>query len=341
MSKSKATIRDVASHAGVSVATVSRYLNGSDKILPETKNRVLEAMKALDFTPSLSARNLATNRTGALGLLLSTITGDFFTPLLGEIERRASQAGYSLLTSSTSQWSPDSGTEPPLGPRNCDGLIVVAGTLPDEILTKWAADGFPLVVIYGDSPGGSGIPAVVLESRRSLAQLTDHLYRVHGRRRFVFLTGTEGNYDAQEREQGFFEALAAAGLEQAQAHRLPGGFDRGVSRESLGRLLAEGVPFDAVVAADDESAFGALLALREAGRRVPEDVSVTGFDDQAFASMIQPSLTTVESPSEAVGKTAVDQVLARVRGDHPGGTTVVPTQLILRASCGCHPHQKA
>lgn len=340
MTKPKATIRDVAYEAGVSVATVSRYLNGSEKILPETKQKVLDAMKALDFTPSLSARNLATNRTGSIGLLLNTITGDFFTPLLGGIEHWASRAGYSLLTSSTSQWSPDAGDLPPLGPRNCDGLIVVAGTLPDDLLAKWAAEGFPLVVVYGESPRGSGIPSVVLESRRSLAGLVSHLHHSHDRERFVFVAGPEETYDAREREAGFREALEALGMNQEEAGFVAGGFDREVAREAIATLIGRGRKFDAVVAADDESAYGALTALREAGIRVPDDVSVTGFDDQGFASMIQPALTTVVSPSEALGQTAVDLLLARLRGEAPAAITVVPTLEVYRHSCGCHPLSK-
>ena len=332
MKNSRVTIRDVARVAGVSVATVSRHLNGSDRILPETLKRVQEAMKDLAFVPSSSARNLATNRTGSLGLLLTTISGEFFTPLVSGIEEWASKGGYSLITASTGHATPG---PPPLNPQNCDALIVVAQALPPVWFDRWTAEGFPMVVLYEEGP--QGVPSVTVENRMAMGRMVRHLIADHRRRRFLYLTGPQGNFDAQERELGFWAALGQAGIPRHEALVEPGEFDREPARQSVHRVAAEGGIFDAVVAADDESAYGALQALHELGLRVPEDVSVTGFDDLGFASMLMPALTTVDSPSSLVGKTAVELLLAQLAGRPVPSRTVVPTVTRWRSSCGCHP----
>lgn len=333
----QATIRDVARVAGVSVATISRFLNGSERVLPETKARVEAAMRDLDYTPSASARSLATNRTGVLGLLLDSISGDFFTPLLGEIEDGVSRSGHFLVTSSTRHWDPTSGRLPPLHPRNCDGLMAMAGTLPTDLLQKWTSEGFPMVLMYGPAPEGTSVPSVTVENRQAMGRLVRHLVADHGRSRFAFLRGQDGQYDADERLAGFLQALDDAGVPRTQVSVLKGDFHQGVARREVLRALERGLDFDAVVAADDESAYGALEALESAGLRVPEDVSVTGFDDLRFAALVAPSLTTVASPSAKVGRAAVALVTAQVRGEAVPARTVIPTLLRWRRSCGCYP----
>ena len=332
-----ATIRDVARLAGVSVATVSRYLNRTAFINPETAERVEAAMRELVYVPSTSARNLAHNKTWTIGLLMESIAGDFFAPLLMGIEAAAAEAGYGIFVASTARSRGGPG-QPPLGPQNCDGAILLPGSLPEEWMRRWYGAGFPMVSLYEEPPEGLRIPSVRIENTAAVRAAVLHLARVHGRRRIVFLLGQEGHCDSAERERGYREALAEAGLPFDPALVLPGAYDAEVAAASIARLAASGLRpgegFDAVYAADDDSAFGALRALRSLGVEVPGRVSVMGFDDQRYAALAEPPLSTVRAPTEDSGRAAVASLLALLEGRDPG-RVLLPTEVLYRRSCGC------
>jgi DNA-binding LacI/PurR family transcriptional regulator len=166
-----------------------------------------------------------------------------------------------------------------------------------------------------------------------------HLIRQHGRRRIAFLRGERGNEDAAEREGGYRAALALAGIPFDEALMLEGDYDTETARASIEAMMASGLRpgdgFDAVFAADDDSAWGAMLALRRRGVGVPDLVSVMGFDDQRYAEMMDPPLSTVRAPTELVGRLAARSLLARLRGDLSRKDVVLPTEAIFRRSCGC------
>jgi LacI family transcriptional regulator len=178
---------------------------------------------------------------------------------------------------------------------------------------------------------------VVLDNESGIAALVSHLHREHGRTRFLHLAGPEASTDAAERRAAFVAAVYR--LPGCSGQSVAGDFDRETARHSVECLLAAnpvGRPsFDAIVAADDESAVGALQALRSAGLRVPEDVSLTGFDDQSYAAMIHPALSTVRSPSGDLGRSAVELLLAQVAHRAAAPTTRIATSLVFRESCGC------
>jgi DNA-binding LacI/PurR family transcriptional regulator len=164
----------------------------------------------------------------------------------------------------------------------------------------------------------------------------DHLIEVHGRQRIVFMRGPENNEDSFWRETGYRQSLEAHGISYEPQLVLAGEFERTVAQASMEKFLALGIPFDAVFSGDDESAVGVLTALREAGKRVPEDVSVVGFDDQRMAAYLNPPLTTVRAPTEEVGRIATEQLVKLIRTGQADQLILLPTELIFRRSCGCN-----
>jgi DNA-binding LacI/PurR family transcriptional regulator len=327
------TIRDVARLADVSVATVSRFLNQKAVLSSETAQRVQEAMRELNYTPHAVARSLATHRTHTIGLLLTDIQGDFFTPLLKGIESETRARGYSLLISTTT------GSEPlallPMGPHNADGVLIFLDSLYTDALRSLAQKQFPVVLIHQTPPDGLKIPCVTIENKSSLLKVIDHLVMIHGRRQIAFLRGPEGNEDSYWREMGYREGLANHRLRFDPDLVGLGGFDRGTAYLAVKGLLAAHPEIDAMFTGDDEAAIGALLALRDSGRRVPEEIAVIGFDDQLMAPYLMPPLTTVHAPTEELGRAAAHQLLCLIEKGEAEPLTLLPTQLVIRRSCGC------
>lgn len=327
------TIRDVARLAKVSVATVSRYLNQTTFVSEETARRVQEAMAQLDFTPQAAARNLATHRNYTIGLLLTEISGDFFTPLLKGIESVTREEGYGLLISTTSQSTAVS--LPVLGPQNTDGILVFLDSLSEESIKNLVSKSFPVVLIHQTSPEGLKLPCVTIENKSSLIRVVEHLVVTHQRRHIAFLRGPEGNEDSCWREEGYLEALKIHGIPYEPDLTGCGGFDRSIAYEAVRSLLRKRPDIDAIFTGDDEAAFGAMMALRDENRRIPEDVSVVGFDDQSLAPYLTPPLTTVHAPTENVGIEAARQLIRLIKQGSADPLTLLPTNLIFRRSCGC------
>jgi DNA-binding LacI/PurR family transcriptional regulator len=330
-----ATIHDVARAAGVSISTVSRVINGTVPVSNAVAARVEAAMQALRYVPRAAARSLATRRTQTLGLLMANMAGDFFEPLLSGIEAVATEADYALLISLAGRRGPHGALPPGLGPHNCDGLLVFAGSLTAEGVAHGHALGLPMVLIQLRPPEGVPVPCVTIENRAAAREIVEHLIVVHGRRRIVMLLGPAGNEDGERREAGYHEALAAHGLANDHGMTLRGNFERGAARAAVSQLITSGAPFDAIFTGDDEAAVGALQALRSFGRQVPGEVSVAGFDDQRLAEVVSPPLTTVHAPTEQVGAEAARQLLRVVRGEAAKPRVVLPTKMVIRRSCGC------
>ncbi len=337
MTKNKAnsiTIRDVAHQAGVSVATVSRYINHNAPISPEVAERLHRVMKQLNYVPQSSARRLATNKTQTIGLVLSDISGDFFAPLLNGVEAVTSQNGFDLLISSTRQLQRRKGLLP-VGPQNVDGMLVFTDSLDPEELEQFYARDFPMVLIHQTPPQSLPIPCVTVENKAASYKLVTHLIETHGKRRIAFASGPVEQEDSLWRETGYREALAAHLLTYDPDLIIHGEFDRHAAQDSVQKLIESGIPFDAIFAADDESAVGVLKALQDAGRKVPEEIAVVGFDDQRMSPYLTPPLTTVRSPTEEVGRQAAFQLIKLIQGQAVAPLTLLPTEIVIRRSCGC------
>lgn len=335
---SSVTIRDVARQAGVSVATVSRFINQTATVSEDVADRLKKVMQELKYAPHAAARNLATNRTNTIGLLISfNVYGDFFGPMLSGVDGVVSENDFSLLVS-TSNRQINGHRILPLGPNNCDGLIVFADSMSDEDIRRLHAIGFPLVLIHRTPPDGLSIPYVTIENKAASYKVVEHLIKVHHRRRIIYLHGPEGQEDSYWREQGYRKALEDNHIVYDPLLVLPGEFERHMARMTITDAILNGVEFDAVFSGDDDAAVGVLVALREAGRRVPVDVSVVGFDDQRTSSYLTPALTTVSAPTLEVGQMAAQSLITLIRGGIPDSATLLPTEIVIRQSCGCnHP----
>lgn len=332
---SSVTIRDVARHAAVSVATVSRFINQNAPVSQEVSERIQQVMLDLNYKPHAAARQLATRRTMTIGLVLHNMHTDFFAPLLSGIEAVVSENQYNLLVA-TYDHKAYPHRQPPIGPHNTDGLLAYADCLNEEQLTDLCRIKFPVVLIHRTTPSHLMVPFVTVENKAATRKIISHLIEEHGRRSIAFLRGPKEQEDSRWREQGYRDALDAHGIPFCPDLILDGEFNQAVAYESVQNLIARnGVRFDAIFTGDDDAAVGTLNALKEAGLRVPEDVSVVGFDDARLSSFLTPPLTTVRAPTEMVGRTAA-QLLFNLLQEQPAEpATLLPTQIIIRQSCGC------
>ena len=328
-----ATIADVAERAGVSIATVSRVLNRTTRVSDETTTRVQKAIDELGFVPQAAARHLASRKTSTIGLLLPGMGSEFFFPILTGIEAATRQAGFDLLIAIQPEERPLVHTQ--LGTHNTDGLLIFGSLAGSSPLAQFTRMNFPVVLLYHAAPPGSGITSIQVENKNGAYRLVSHLIEVHGARRIAFLRGPEGHEDSGWREIGYRLALAEHQLEFDPRLVEQGNFAEQGGRVAIQRLLKTGLQFDAVFAGDDATAIGALAALNHAGLRVPDDVALVGFDDMPPSRYLNPPLTTVRAPTEQVGREAVKQLVRRIQTGQAEAEVLLPTELVIRQSCGC------
>ncbi|QNM97670.1 LacI family DNA-binding transcriptional regulator [Chitinimonas koreensis] len=339
MAESNATIYDIAQKAGVSVMTVSRALNGTGYVAEKTRAKVQAAAQELGYSPNLSAKVLNGSRTKVLGLLVSDIQAQAMTAIIGAIGRAAKEAGQDLLVYTTAQVGGEQPTAPDvmrvLG-GICDGILMVMpgtseqtladmerGSLPVVLVNYWRTD-TALPVVRGDNYQGS---------RAAVSQLA-----ALGHRRIAFISGSPHSGQSQERQRGYRDALAAAGLAFDPSLLIEGDFAQSTGFAATRALLARPQRPTAIFAANDEMAFGAMDAIKAHGLRIPEDISVVGFDDIPSASHAHPRLTTVRQPLDAIGEAAVKLLLQRAAGDRQGASRIeFPSSLVLRDSTGPAP----
>ena len=335
-SSSSVTIYDVARAAGVSAATVSRYINRSVPVSPEVASRLDKVMTDLRYVPHAAARHLASRKTRVVGLLLNNLQNDFFVPLLNGVEAVVRQKGYNLIIATYHANSRDQ-IQPPIGPHNTDGLLVFSDGLVDDDLVCLNSRGFPIVLVHRTPPPGVLIPSVTVENIEITKTLVEHFIKVHGKRRILFLRGPHGQEDSRLREAGYRSALQANGIDVDENLLLNGEFERDIAYTVMNEFLAreKRVAFDAVFTGDDDAAIGVLKSLHKHDVRIPEDVAVIGFDDLGFASFLNPPLTTVRAPTRKVGQTATERLFALLEDQPSTEVTVLPTEIIFRRSCGC------
>ena len=334
--KRSVTIRDVAKRAGVSIATVSRYINKTAPVSKEVGEAIQNSMKELDFIPNSAARKLATNQYYTLGLLLSDIKGDFFSVLVSEIEKDARAAGFDLLISISRDDTITTGTNTfSIGPQNTDGMIIFADCASDNDLKYFFFNRYPVVLICRTAPLAINIPSVGVENLQATKAIMRHLIEIHQRRKIVLLRGLPTHEDSIVREIGYKSVLAENNIPFNPNLVYPGNFDRDSAYESVKKLLKKNTPFDAIFACDDEAAIGAMAALTDAGIDIPGQVSVVGFDDQTIAPFLNPPLTTIHAPFAEVGKKAVDILIKQINHQAVDSLTVIPSELVIRHSCGC------
>ena len=339
--KGRPTSFDIAYQAGVSQSTVSRALRGSPLVSSETRKRIQAIAKELNYKVDKNASNLRRQHSVTLALLLfedatsdAALVNPFFLTMLGSITRACAREGYDLLISFqqlSDDWHADFQDS-----HRADGLILL-GYGDFEVarhkLEKLVEQGTHFVYWGAVEPGQPGV-SVGCDNVQGGRAVTEHLLSL-GRRRIAFIGDASPHCpEFFDRYRGHCEALAAAGVEVVPALQVEA-LD---SSEKLGQagvqsLLERGQKFDAVFAASDLLAIGAMRALADAGLRVPEDVAVVGFDDIPVAAFANPPLTTVQQDTRAAGEVLVQTLLKLIRGEPTEGA-MLPAQVVVRRSCG-------
>jgi DNA-binding LacI/PurR family transcriptional regulator len=330
------TLEEVAALAGVSRATVSRVVNGSPKVSPAVRAQVERAVAKLGYVPNRAARSLVTRRADSVALVVSEphtrfLSEPFFAGMVRGVSAALAETGVQLLLLIDHDL-PDRGRlERYVVGGQVDGVLLASLHGDDPLPGILERAGVPAVLV--GRPAGAGPASYVdADNRGGARQAVDHLAR-RGRRRIAAIAGPQDMGVGQDRLHGYRDGLQAAGLTGDDDLVEAGDFTEVGGAAAMARLLARpGRPVDAVFAASDLMAAGALRALRAAGRRVPDDVAVVGFEDSAVARYAQPPLTTVRQPIEEMSRQATRLLLAKVAGEAAGMHLVLDVELVVRAS---------
>lgn len=327
-------MKDVARHAGVSVSTVSYVVNDSGPVATSRRARVLDAVRVLNYTPNESARSLKRRSTSAIGLIVPDLTNQFFGAITEGVERAATERDVLIVLCApdvTGRADPDHARL--LQSQRLDGVIYLAGTgTSPEVILELSKSG--AVVLVDEQLPGFDLPTVVSDSRRGAREVARHVLE-QGHTKLAIISGPEVLWTAEQRLAGMREALAGAGINSDTVPVYVGDY-----REDSGRRLAQealsgmsGARLTAILCANDLMAIGAIQYCRSAGIRVPEDVSVTGFDDVPVAAMISPALTTVRQPAREMGYAAGTLLFRHLSGTSDGERVqVFPVSLQVRES---------
>lgn len=307
-----ATIKQVSELAGVSQATVSRVMNGSARVSQSTRERVESAMTALGYTPNAFAQSLASNRSNTVGLIVSELHGPYYGPLMGGLEQVLRDNNkYLLIASSHSDEKMEQEAVDFLLSRRCDALVLHAERLSDEALED-LAQRVPLVCLNRHIDSAQ-VDSVHLDNLMGGRLATEHLIGL-GHRHIGCIAGPSWKQDAMDRVQGYRNALQAAGLPVADVQIVESDYDEGSGYRAAKQLLQQFPQATAIVAGDDDIAIGAMGWLTEQGYRVPDDMSVIGYDDVPYAHYFSPSLSTVGVPIAEMAAMAGRHILNRVYG---------------------------
>ncbi|MEZ3158988.1 LacI family DNA-binding transcriptional regulator [Microbacterium sp. BWT-B31] len=317
---------DVAALARVSGQTVSRVVNASPRVDPETRRRVEDAMERLGYRPHRAARALRTGRTQTIGLVAATLASVGNARMLQAVADAAASRSYSLVVSTLGDRRDIAGAFERLREQGVDGAIVLNEATE---LARGSATPRDLELVVVDSPPDARFTIVQTDHAGGARSAVEHLLGL-GHEVVHHIGGPEGSFAAAERERGWREALAAAGVPEPPAVR--GDWAAASGFAAAKRLVAEAPTLSAVFTANDQMALGLVRALAEAGCHVPDEVSVVGFDDVVDAADYLPPLTTVRQDFDRLGETAVAALVAGIEADGPRGLPAIPTELVIRAS---------
>ncbi|MEU4051908.1 LacI family DNA-binding transcriptional regulator [Streptomyces olivaceus] len=327
-----ASIKDVAAEAGLSVATVSRALNGHPSVSPAARHRVRAAVESLGYRPNAVARSLRTDQTRTLGLVISDVMNPYFTELARSVEEEARALGYSVVIGNADE-RPDLQDHhvTTLLDRRIDGLLVSPTDGGSPGMLDAARAGTPMVFVDRWIPGVD-VPVVRSDGRAAVRDLVAHLHGL-GHRRLAIIAGPAATTTGRERVDVFREALGAYGLSLPGAYIGQGDFQAESGRRATECFLDLPEPPDVVFAADNLMALGALDAVRARGLRVPEDIALAAFDDIPWFVHTDPPVTAIAQPTRDLGRAAVRALVERIAG-RVGESVTLPARLVVRRSCG-------
>lgn len=325
------TLEEVAARAGVGRGTVSRVVNGSPQVSERTRVRVMRAVDELGYVPNMAARALVTRRTGAIALVISEpeerIFGEpFFAGVVRGITTVVGEASRQLVLALVQTREQVDRLDTYLTPQHVDGVLMLSAHDADTLPSRIQGRGLP--VVFCGRPGQPGEMSYVdVDNAGGAREAVTHLIE-SGRRVVALIAGPQDMIAGRDRLDGYRQALATAGIEVDQSLVEIGDFSEASGAAAMSALLARRPDIDAVFAASDLMALGALRVLREAGRSVPQNVALIGFDDGPLAAVANPPLTTVHQPMEQLGREMALMLLAQISA---GGVST-PEQLVLDTS---------
>ena len=336
------TIKDIARVAGVSVGTVSNYMNNPDLLNDDTRNKIRQTIEKLNYNPSAAARSLVMNRTMRIGLvhLISTYSNyqqemndSAFLELLAAINTAAAENGYSLLLSAATTKNQEfSIIKKLVGEKQVDGLIFMATQENDERINFLCQKTFPFAS-FGRSTSCEKFSFVDVDGEKGVAQVVNYLIDL-GHQRIAYLNPADGLMFAKHRWQGFCTAMMEHGIPIQEELIVESGFNEVSGRKAILQLLDLSQPPSAVIAPNDISAFGVMKGLQERGFMPGKDVSVVGFDDISLANLWHPSLTTLAQPFREIGRHLVELLLEEISGNKKKSHLLLEPKLIVRESTG-------
>ncbi|MFQ6092632.1 MAG: LacI family DNA-binding transcriptional regulator [bacterium] len=332
------TIYDVARKAGVGIGTVSRAVNDSGSISPETKEKILAVARELEYRPHASARGLARRKTNTIGIIVPFFTGYFFVELLRGVQQEISRHQYDLILYSVDETNKkETFLERALEERRVDGVLLISLEITDRDAKKFIRSRLPIVLVDSYHPD---LDSITVENREGAYTATQHLIRL-GHTKIGMIDGHLKSSPARVRLEGYKGALRDHNIDFNGDYLVisdfvtgEDGFNQEAGYQAMKRLLRLGESRPtAVFVSSDIQAAGAMKAIRENGLNIPEDVAMVGFDDIELAQYV--GLTTMRQPMFEMGKLAVDRLVERISGERSNGfKKVFYTDLIVRESCG-------
>ncbi len=331
MKNKNVTIEDVAQACGLSRATVSRVINGESNVKPLTVERVKRAIGELGYHPNIHAQALSGGGARTVGIMLPKTWRSYYSSLLSGIEEIAAKEGYYALVLTRDYLS---GSERLFEEGRADGFIFRNMDRVKEherLFAKLQKREIPFVLIGNPL---RDYPAITIDNIGGGRAVAQH-FAAHGFKKVIFLSGPKDNIDSNDRYFGFRIGFEESGMDPEGILRLQGDY----STKSGFNAVSEVIPLykpDAIFAANDRMALGAILCLHKSGLHVPEDIAVAGFDDSYFAKYVTPALTTVRQPFREMGTTAMKELCSMLEsGATRGGKIILPAEFMVRASCGC------
>lgn len=323
------TVHEVARVAGVSAATVSRFLNGTAKVSDDKRQAIESVIERLNYKPNILARNLKTGSTRTIGVLTQSLISGYFADAMAGIDESLQGSGYAPLIVS-GHWDADEEAEriELLIARRVDGLVILSGRLKDSQILK-LSQRVPIVA-FGRQLEDKRAFGFCLDNYLGACEAMQHLI-VQGHRNIAFIAGPSDHQDAQARLNGYHDTLAKHKIKANPRLTVVGDFQESSGLLAVERLLESGERFSAIFAANDLTAYGARLALYRRGIRVPDDISIIGFDDLHSSMYTTPPLTTVRQPLFDVGQ-RLGQAIVKMIREEPLDIEMPQLSLVVRES---------
>lgn len=324
-----ATIKDVAKAAGVSLSTASYAINGNSKISEPTRAKVLEAAKQLNYQRNGLATDLKRSSTKTIALVLSDMSGPYYTELIRGVQETALENGYDLIACSSFGGNESTAIKF-LREKRVDGVIISAHNLQDETILGSARMGFPIVVL--DRHLKNEYIYNVLVDNEKGGYLATELLIKNGCKQIAHISNTSNSYDHKLRYKGYKQALSDYKLEYTSNLNINGRFTIEGGYTATKLLIAQRNLPDAIFYGNDEMAIGGVKAFKEAGIRIPEDISIIGFDDIFLVEHMNPPLTTIRQPKYEAGSLAAHLILQLLEGRNLDHEYMLPIELVVRQS---------